>query len=377
MVSTGFLRADQTPTPPERMEAGEQWSFDDADAHAHRFLDAIAGGRELEHRLDDPVEHARANSLMLLFSDEVNDVFETYLARMPEPRVEAWRDLIAGGASSEAFGPLTLQEQLDEQQVDDALKSGRKQRTINLAVAAVVTIVGVVGGVVLWNAFIAEDERTEGSFRFDGADEPPEVAALTGGPPVAVPELTVVLTEVVAVEAGEGDATDRVVQPLVNDFALSPGSLSASLFQYAGSGHVALVGPEGFADASCLRASIVTEDLRPLDTVTTGPCEDPVGRTAVIGCAGASAVLIDLSIPEGEVELPEGGTGFADAVRVQIVTDDPTYEVLTVRGTIAVGADESVAVPRFGGEADDELTFDFGDGRVGTCTLTGDLPGAR
>lgn len=356
------------------MEPGPTWTYDEADEHAHRFLTAIAGGRDVTESLADPVEHARVNSLMLLFSSEVSEVFESYLARMPEPRVEAWRDLIAGGASSEAFGPLTLQETLDEQQVDEALQSGRKQRIVNLAVAGVALLVAIVGGVVAWNVFLAEDERTEGSFRFDGIDDPPEVAALTGGPPVANPALTATLRDVVAVAAGEGAEADRIAQPLVAEFDLAPGAVSASLFQYAGAGQVVLVGPDGFAEQSCLRASVVTNDLRPLDTVTFGRCAQPVGRSAVVGCAGPTAVLLDLSIPSGEVGLPEGGTGFADAVRVQIVGDNPDYEVLTVRGTIAVGGEEAVDVPRFGGEPGDDITFDLGEGRVGTCVITGDLP---
>ena len=80
------------------------------------------------------------------------------------------------------------------------------------------------------------------------------------------------------------------------------------------------------------------------------------------------------NIPVGSVELPEGGAGFADAVRVQLVGDDPDYEVLTIRGTIEVADDGSITVPRFGGDEGDELTFDLGADRVGRCTLTGDLP---
>jgi len=85
--------------------------------------------------------------------------------------------------------------------------------------------------------------------------------------------------------------------------------------------------------------------------------------------------LLDLEIPAGEVALPEGGTGFADAVRVQLVGDDAAYEVLTLRGTIAVGGKDPVVVPRFGGEIGDEVEFDLLADRVGVCTITGDLPG--
>ncbi|MFT5201530.1 MAG: hypothetical protein ACI9C1_000906 [Candidatus Aldehydirespiratoraceae bacterium] len=323
--------------------------------------------------LDDPVEHARANGLMLLFSREVQEAFTTYVARMPEPRAEAWRDLIAGGTSSDAFGPLTLQEQLSEQQVSDALQTGRKQRTVNLSMAFVLMVVAVVGGFFFWNEFFTDEGRTTGAFQLDDLDAPPEVAALEGGLPIASPDLTVALIDTVSVEAGTGAETDRITVAPFAVFPYPPGSMRASLFQYAGSGQIAIVGPEGFTDDVCLRASVVTEALRPLDTVVFGDCGQPVGRRPVVGCLGPSAVVLDLQIPNGEVELPEGGSGFADAVRIQVIGDHPDYEVLTIRGTIEVAVNDGVPVPRFGGLVGEELEFNLDANRVGTCTLTGDL----
>ena len=375
MVTSGFLRAGNEPNVPPLADEGPMWTFDEADEAAHGFLVEVAGARTMPEYIDDPVEHARVNGLMLLFSTEVQVSFETYLARMPSPRVEAWRDLVAGGASSEAFGPLTLQEKLDEEQVADALIQGRKQRFVNLGVAAAVALVAIVAGFFVVTELLIEEERTEGAFRFDEQDEPAEVAARNGGPPVAEETLSVGLVDPVSVGAGSGAEADRIVVAPFADFPFTPGEIQASLFQYAGSGHVVFVGPEGFPDTACLRASVVTADLRPLDTVTHGPCVQPVGRAATVGCLGSTAVLLDLQIPSGAVALPEGGTGFADAVRVQVIGDNPDYEVLTLRGTIAVGGDEPVDVPRFGGEIGDELEFDLGGGRSGTCTITGDLPG--
>lgn len=375
VVSSGFLRAGSGANVPPPAEPGPSWSFDEADEKAHEFLLHVAGERTVSEYVDDPVEHARVNGLLLLFSDEVQESFQTYLARMPEPRAEAWRDLIAGGASSEAFGPLTLQEKLSEEQVDEALAKGRRQRMINLAIGSVALIVLVAGAVVVRNIFLVDDGRTEGSFRFDQLAEEPEVAALSGGPPVANPDLTVALATDVAVAVGEGPEAERIVVAPFSVYPHPPGSVRASLFQYAGGAHVVIVGPDGFTADSCLRASVVTSELRPLDTVTHGPCAQPVGRAPVVGCLGPSAVMLDLDIPSGVVELPEGGTAVADAVRVQLVGDHPDYEVLTIRGTIAVADDGSVDLPRFGGEPGDELTFDLGFDRVGTCTVTGDLPG--
>ncbi len=312
---------------------------------------------------------------MILYSAEAADAFETFLARMPQPRVEVWRDLIAGGASSEAFGPLTLAERLDERQVEEAMVEGRKQRIVNLAMA-VVALAVVAGGLgVGWTILTDEETRSRGALQFANTDEPPEVAAVTGGTPSTEPAVTVALTETVALLTGDAPPEDRITVAPFASFPFPPGALRASLFQYAGSGHVVVVGPPGFVDTACLRVSVVTSDLRPLDTVTHGPCIDPIGRTPAVGCLGTDAVLLDLVFPDGAVNLPEGGTGFADAVRLQLVADGgDQYELLTIRATIEVDVDSGVVIPRFGGQIGDEITFDLGADRVGTCTLTGEFP---
>lgn len=371
---TGFLRAGSTPLNLPRLPAGAPLSYGDADEAAHHFLAALAQGRELVAHAD-PVEHARSNGLMILYSAEAAEAFETILARMPEPRQAAWRDLIAGGASSEAFGPLTLQEHLDERQVDDALAAGRKQRIINLVVAAILVVVVGGGGFFAYGRFLTEDQRTQGALQFADTGDAPEIAAVEGGPPITEAAVTAALTDTVAVLAGDGPVENRITTAAFSDFPYPPGSMRASLFQYAGSGHIVVVGPAGFTEDACLRASVVTSDLRPLDTVTNGPCADPIGRQAVVGCVGPSAILLDLQVPEGEVELPEGGTGFADAVRIQLVADGgDRYETLTLRGTIQVDPSSGVVIPRFGGAVGDDVTFDLGADRVGTCTLTGQFP---
>ncbi|NCG24694.1 MAG: hypothetical protein GWP47_11270 [Actinobacteria bacterium] len=246
---------------------------------------------------------------------------------------------------------------------------------MNLAVALLGVVAVAGGGFFAYNEFITEEQRTEGAIQFADTGEAPEVAAAEGGPPVVEAAVTTGLVDTVAVAIGDGPVEDRIVTAAFSDFPYPPGSMRASLFQYAGSGHVVVVGPPGFSDAVCLRASVVTSDLRPLDTVTTGPCADPVGRTAVIGCRGQSAILLSLKVPDGEVELPEGGTGFADAVRVQLIADGgERYETLTVRGTMRVDPANGVVIPRFGGDIGTDVTFDLGASHVGTCTLTGDFP---
>ncbi len=372
--TTGFLRAGTEDRGLPRFEPGPPWSYDEADERAHEFLDVLATDRPVEYH-DDPVEQARANGLMILFGHAENEAFATLLARMPAPRAEAWLELMSGGASSEAFGPLTLQEKLDEHQVDEALQAGRKQRIVNLIAAAVVVVVAVGGGIAAWALLLDGDDRTEGALQFDTVDEDPAVASVEGGPPVAEPLLVEVLDEAVVVVEGAGDRETRVALAPTDAHRQLPGALAASLFQYAAAGQLVVAGPAGFIDDICLRASVVTSDLRPLDTVWFGDCASPIGRPATVGCLGADAVLLALRIPPGEVELPEGGTGFADAVRIQSLTEDVEgHEVVSVRATISVPADSDIVIPRFGGEIGADITFDLGDDRRGTCKLTGDFP---
>ena len=165
---------------------------------ARQFFEALASGRELEHDHPDPVEFARVNGLMVLFNEGVRVVFETHLERMPTDIEAQWRDLIAGGARSEAFGPLTLQERLDERQVETALVAGRRQRVVNLFVTLVLIVGVAVGG--------RGDGRSS-----DPARTAPRCAAvrrhrrtrrrrrIEGGPPVAEPALSTTLSDPVSV----------------------------------------------------------------------------------------------------------------------------------------------------------------------------------
>ena len=375
-MTTGFFRAGTDPIRLPKAADGPPYTSEQAAAAAHEFFAALAGDRELLEHHDDPIEHARANGLMMLFSHGVAEVFETHLVRMEPDLQSQWRDLIAGGARSEAFGPLTLQERLDERAVEEALVTGRRQRLVNLAVGAVVLVALGVGAWWCWQEFGVEEERTQGALQFGDLDGDPAQVAVEGGPPVAEPLLTVAMSETVSVLAGDGPVSERVTTAPFARYPYPPGALGASVFAYAGSGQVVVVGPPGFVDVACLRVSVVTSDLRPLDTVTHGPCVDPVGREATVGCIGDNAVLLALDIPSGTVDLPEGGTGLADAIRLQLVADGaPEYEVLSIRGTIEVDPDSGVTIPSFGGEVGEQVSFDIGAGRVGTCTLTGELPG--
>ncbi len=373
-----FLAADPAPVELPRAEPGPEYSYHEADREAHRFLAALAAGRETERR-EDPLEHVLDNQLLMLFSPEVTAAFAGFMERMPEPRRQAWAELLSGGVRADAFGPLTLAERRDEREVAIALAKARRVLIVNTALGVIALAVVAVGGWFGYRTFIAEEARTAGAIRFAepadaGGDNGASGGAVAGGAPVADPELTVSLTESIAVLRGQGTVEERVVVPPLDRLPYPPGSLRVSLFEYAGDGYAAIVGPDGFAHDACLRVSVVTEDLRPLDTVTHGPCDDPVGRAPVVACIGPTALLVGIDIPSGAVELPEGGTGFADAVRVQLVADPgDDYESLTLRGAIEVSAENVAVIPRFGGAPGERIVFDLpsgGTSRTGECTLT-------
>ncbi len=366
----GFLRAEIDARDLPIAESGPVWTDREADDNARRFLDALAAGRPTEPA-DDAVEFARVNCLTILFGSEEHQAFDTYLARMPADLADRWADLLSGGARSEAFGSLTLREKLDESQVEEAIRSGRRQRFVNITLALLVLAGAAAGGVVGWSSLSSRGRRTQGTLRFATVGTTPSDGPVAGGVPAAEPALTIGLARAVAVARGDGPPENRIVKAPFADYLYPPGAITASLFSYGGVGEVVFVGPSGFPKDVCLIASVDTSDLRPLDTVWYGNCLEPIGRPATVRCLGDDALVLDVDIPEGAVELPEGGTGFADTIRVQSVSDPGTkYEVLSARGTISVSSDSNVVIPAFGGAAGDRLVFDLAEGRLGQCILS-------
>ena len=113
---------------------------------------------------------------------------------------------------------LTLQERLDERQVETALVAGRRQRVVNLFVTLVLIVGVAVGASWGWQEFGPGEDRTRGALQFAGTDEPADVAAIEGGPPVAEPALSTTLSDPVSVLAGGGPVADRVTSAPVVHF---------------------------------------------------------------------------------------------------------------------------------------------------------------
>jgi len=125
---------------------------------------------------------------------------------------------------------------------------------------------------------------------------------------------------------------------------------------------------------------VATDSLRPLDVVVyeseEGACPDGLGgRAARVTCVGRAALMLGVDIPQGGVELDEGGLGWAETIRFGVEAApgiSSKWEVLSVRGAITV-ADASgtgeISVPAFGGAPGDVVPVEIG-GASGDCTLT-------
>ena len=365
---------------------GTRLNANEADRQIRAFLAQLAGERQLEFRAD-PVEMARENDLLLLFGPEEEEEFARLALTFPDETVKRWATLLSGGNRSEAFGPRSRAERRDEAAVARELQTAVLRRVLGGLLVLALLVVSFLGLRALVGR--GSDGGPGPGLRFAqpiaGEPQSQEGHSVAGGPPIAEPALTAVADRIVAVVRGGGPIAERIrlLVPAA-DLPILVGSVSAAVFQYD-QGQIALVGPEGWVERSCVRVSVTTKELRPLDVVRHAGLRADcpagmVGRDPRVTCLGSSVLILAIEIPQKDrpKELPEGGVGWAEKVRFGVETPskvgDP-WEVLAVRGTIEVpvGA-EDVVIPRFGGAPGDELTVDLGDGadrpRAGTCRLS-------
>ena len=383
---TGFFRERESAVSPVAglpTPTGGRWNDLEADRQIRAFLTALAGDRQLVHRMD-PVELLRENDLLLLFGPEEEEAFADLALRFPEETVSQWATLLSGGDRSEAFGPRSRSERRDEAAILRSLHVGLRKRVIGvLLVLLAVAAVGALARVLLSDE---PTDRTDRSLRFSStlvtSDSGGATGVIPGGPPVAEPALVGTADRVVAVLRGDGPSADRIrLDVPTGDLPIPVGALAGTVFEHAG-GQVALVGPVGWWVAGCVRVVVATEFLRPLDVVlyeaSDGACPpEMVGRPARVTCSGRRVLVLAVDIPQGEVALIEGGSGWAETIRFGLETatePDSRWEALAVRGSITVAEEGmSVAVPRFGGAPGEVVAVDLGAGPagpfVGDCTL--------
>ncbi|MBJ31142.1 MAG: hypothetical protein CL466_06965 [Acidimicrobiaceae bacterium] len=383
-----FRKGSRTsPVADQPRPTGGRWSETEADRQIRTFLIRLADGRELVHR-EDPVELLRENDLLLLFGPQEEEAFAELALRFPDETVTRWATLLSGGDRTEAFGPRSRAERRDEATILRELQVGVRKRVASVLLLVVALFALVLGGRALLST--GPKDRSDRALRFAGAAdvvrEGEQVFAVEGGAPVAEPVLVAPADQVVAVLRGDGPPDDRIrLDVPAAELPVPVGVLAATVFEHHG-GQVALVGPNGWWAEACIRVTVSTGMLRPLDVVlhevAEGACPDGlVGRPARVTCVGRAVLMLAVDIPQGSVELDEGGLGWAEVVRFAVEgAPSPTsaWEVLSVRGAISVphasGAD-AVAVPAFGGTPGDVVRVEFGGDVLpsgpagGDCTL--------
>jgi hypothetical protein len=383
----GFFRARplgakrRDPLAGFAVEPGPPWTPEEAREQVRRFLDVLADGRPILEENPDPLEYAQRNGLLLLIGPDEERALARLARRMPREMAVAWRDALRGGHASDAFGPLSEPERLDEARVEAELRSGRITRKRNLIALGVLVVIVVVAGVFLLTR--GDDaEETSGSISFDATEEPASGNLREGPPPAVQPQLLVRLEQPVAVAAGTGPVETRiVVSPPATDLPQPPGAVAATLFRYNGSGQVVLVGPSGWLTSACIEVSPISQGLRPFETAfhetAPGACPEGPRRAATVGCVSDTTIMLDLRLPEGAVGLEEsleGATATVSAVRVKLVGNSPAYESISVNGQITVPEGSEVTVPTFGGAAGETVNFDVsaatGAPVVGSCVLS-------
>ncbi|MCH7788853.1 MAG: hypothetical protein IH940_05365 [Acidobacteria bacterium] len=310
----------------------------------------------------------------MMFGPDEQDRFAPILDRMPAEMRVVWEDLLAGGKASEAFGPLTLDEQLDEAQMVQDLDEARDQRRIYLALGAL-TLVVIVGGVVAAFVALSEDEPVAGTIVFEELAVQSDEPVRDGPPPEPSEALTSSLDFALVVQEGEGEQIERVVNdPSPRLLPVALDSVWATVMTYAGSPQVVLVGSDdGWYEDLCVLLTATTADLRPIDVAyhegADGACQDEVlGRPLTVWCLGERVVMYDLDVRPGSFDLAEGGSGTWSSVRVQLRTPLDGYDLASVRGSVEVDQGQKLEVPIFGGDEGSEVNFDLGE-TSGSCTL--------
>lgn len=361
--------------------SGGRWTEVEADRQIRGFLARLAGGRDLVER-EDPVEFLRENDLLLLFGPEEEAAFADLALRFPESTVIKWATLLSGGDRSEAFGPRSRAERRDEAGILREFQVGLRKRVFGgVLLLGLLVVIGFAARVVLIDE---PEDRLDRSLRFAGSAvsvvDSRATGRIEGGPPVAEPSFIAVADQVVAVLKGGGSQQSRIrIDVPASELPIRRGVLLATVFEHRG-GQVALIGPEDWWADACVRVSVVTDMLRPLDVVfhevEEGACPDGLrGRVAPVTCVGRSVLMLGVEIPQGEVELNEGGLGWAEAIRfgVEAAPDAASkWEILAVRGAMTVtdpAGNMGVAVPAFGGGSGDVVRVEIGE-TIGECTLT-------
>ena len=360
------------------IESGPIWSPSEANEAAKDFFARLAGGREtVDHA--DAFDFVVANELLLLLSDDGQRAFEQHYRRMEPDTILRWQDLLDGGRASDAFGPLSLQERLDEQQFAESLKQQRKGRALSAGLLGLLVLGLLAGGVAL----LRSDEPATGgeSFTFEDPTAANSGGAVGSSRPTISGAVVGAIGLPVVVEAGDAAVAERVVSD--PDDALFDDAfddLAFVLLAENGEGRVAVLGSPGWFEGRCIVASAVAANLRPLATTHIATADDacgsnPVGEQLEPRCIGTDVLMLPVEIPVGPVVLDEGGEATVDSVRVRVLAPVDGYDQVSLRGSIDLSVEGAAVIPAFGWSSTDSVQLEVPVSpdrtQETTCTLLG------
>lgn len=230
----------------------------------------------------------------------------------------------------------------------------------------------MVAAVAIW-WLVRDDSGPESSgFVFEGeeVDAPSDRLVV---PDVVDARLVDRVDLPVVVASGSGEEHERIVEdPDPEILPVAPGDVVVALVRAGGEGRVVLTGPSGWLSDVCVVASI-TSGLVPLDIVQwqsgDGCAPALPGRPAEDRCLGDQTIVFAIDVPQEPVDLPTGGTGVAEALRVQLIGSVDGYDVVSIRGRVDV-ADLAVDVPVLSGGPGEVAEFELGGaGARVSCTF--------
>ncbi|MDH3705280.1 MAG: hypothetical protein OES57_04400 [Acidimicrobiia bacterium] len=222
-----------------------------------------------------------------------------------------------------------------------------------------VAVVGVVALLVLRG----DDGPDSSGFVFEADEVDPAAPRTLAVPDLIDARLVARVDLPVVVRSGGAEEFERIVtRPPDRVLPAAPGDLVIGLARAGDEGRVVITGPAGWTEGACIVASI-TSGLLPLDTVHwEGPGGCPLalpGLAATERCRGDDTVVLAIDVPQDAVVLPTGGSGVAEALRVQLVHDIDGFDTASIRGRVDV-SDLNVDVPLLDGPPGAEAQFELG-----------------
>lgn len=273
------------------------------------------------------------------------------------------------------------------EELGDRIEHDVSRGAVRRALGAASAVLLVVLALALVVAMLRSDSDSDGdgdSASVDADTEvsiapPPSIPDDAGDvvvDPVADPDYTATLDEIIALEEGDEPESERIVLEVDDgDLPAPAGSVTATLIFFDGTPQVLMAGPARWLTSACIQTTVATDSLEAVDAgyhdTPTGECGAAgIGRQSQVACIGDDVIMLDIDLVD------EGATSgsarlVADSVRVALVDFPDDFEQLSLLGTIRLPSDFKVSdLPLARAPRGSELTIELpgSDGEVdATC----------